>query len=139
MSVLMSITTCFAFILCLFGAQPASAQSVKETTFVKRNGSTIMVRAIGPVEVVKVEPYIDAKKGKQIGRLTLQVVIKNTAREPRSFQVFGQGRTETGGWLGGAAKAPSKGQLEPGKEATAKIRTRYEGKSVPEEIRLDVF
>lgn len=139
MSLLMSIATSFVFILALFSGKPAAAQTVKETTYVKRDGPTIVVRTIGAVEVVKVEPYIDAKKGKESGRLNLDVVIKNTAKESHAYQIFGQGRTDTGGWLGGAAKAPSKGQLDPGKEATAKVRTRFEGKSVPDEIRLDVF
>jgi hypothetical protein len=139
MNFLTSLVTALVFTLCLFSVKPASAQSVRETTYVKRDGPTIMVRTIGPVEVVKVEPYIDAKKGKKSGRLNLQVVIKNTAHEPRSYQVFGQGKTETGGWLGGSTKAPSKGRLDPGKEATTKIQTRFEGESVPEEIRLDVF
>jgi hypothetical protein len=135
----MSIATSFVFLLCLWVAKPAAAQNVTETTYVKRDGPTIVVRTIGPVKVVKVEPYIDAKKGKQIGKLNLQVVIKNTAREPHAYQLFGQGRTGTGGWLGGSTKAPNKGQLDPGKEATAKVQTRYEGKSLPDEIRLDVF
>ncbi len=139
MSLLMSLVTSFVFVLCIFSNNPASAQSVKETTYVKRDGPTIVVRTVGPVEVVKVEPFIDAKKGKKTGKLNLEVVIKNTAHEPHTYQVFGQGRTETGGWLGGATKAPSKGRLDPGKEATAKVQTRYEGQSVPEEIRLDVF
>ena len=139
MSLLMSITTSLVFILCLCGGGPALAQNVRETTFVTREGPTIVVRTIGPVEVVKVEPYIDAKKGTKSGRLSLQVVIKNTAREPRTYQLFGQGRTDNGGWLGGASKAPSKGRLDPGKETTAKVRTSFEGESVPDEIRLDVF
>lgn len=139
MSVLMSIVTSLVFVFCLFGGKPADAQNVKETTYVKRDGPTIVVRTIGAVEVVKVEPYIDAKKGKESGRLNLEVVIKNTAKEPHAYQIFGQGRTDSGGWLGGAAKAPGKGQLDPGMEATAKVRTRFEGKSVPDEIRLDVF
>jgi len=139
MNSLISIATVLAFILCLFGGKPAEAQSVKETTYVKRDGPTIVVRTVGPVEVVKVEPYIDAKKGKQIGKLNLQVVIKNNAKAPHAYQLFGQGRTETGGWLGGVAKAPSKGRLDPGQEATAKVITSFEGKSVPGEIRLDVF
>jgi hypothetical protein len=139
MNSLISVATILAFIVCLFGGKPVAAQSVKETTYVKRDGPTIVVRTVGPVEVVKVEPYIDAKKGKQVGRLNLQVVIKNTAQAPHAYQVFGQGRTESGGWLGGVTKAPNKGQLDPGKEATAKVQTRFEGKSVPDEIRLDVF
>jgi len=140
MGLLISIATSFVFILCLWVAKPAAAQNVTETTYVKRAGPTIVVRTIGAVEVVKVEPYIDANvKGKQTGNLNLQVVIKNTAREPHAYQLFGQGRTGTGGWLGGSTKAPSKGQLDPGKEATAKVQTRFEGKSVPDEIRLDVF
>ncbi len=139
MSLLISTLPALVFVICLLGASPAGAQNVKETTYVKRDGHMIVVRAIGPVEVLKVEPSIDVKKGKKVGRLELEVVIKNTAREPRNYQLFGQGRTATGGWLGGATKAPSKGRLAPGKETTAKIRTNFEGKSVPNEIRLDVF
>jgi hypothetical protein len=139
MSLLMSIAVSVVFILSLFEANPASAQNVKETTYVKRNGPTIVVRAVGPVEVVKVDPFIDAKNGKKSGRLNLGVVIKNTAHEPRTYELFGQGKTATGGWLGGATKAPSKGRLDPGKEVTAKVRTRFEGESVPNEIRVDVF
>ena len=89
-------------------------------------------------ELVKAEPYMDADKKKN-GRLNLQVVIKNTAHEPRAYQLFGQGKTDTGGWLGGATEAPSKGRLDPGKETTAKVQTSFEGKSVPDEIRLDIF
>jgi len=139
MSLLMSIVTSIVFAFCLFAGKPAAAQNVKETTYVKRDGPTIVVRTVGSVEVVKIDPYIDMKKGKKSGRLNLQVVIKNTAKEPHAYQIFGQGRTETGGWLGGATKAPGKGRLDPGKEATAKVQTRFEGKSVPDEIRLDVF
>ncbi len=117
----------------------AFAQSVRETTYVKQGGKTIVVRTMAPAEVVRVEPYIQSKKGQQKGRLYLDVVIKNTARAPQSYRVFGQGKTESGGWLGGMSKAPAKGKLDPGKETAAKVRTRYEGKSVPEEIRLDVF
>ena len=139
MSLLMSLIMSFVFICCTFSGNPASAQSVKETTYVKRDGPTIVVRTVGPVEVVKVEPFIDAKNGKKTGKLNLNVVIKNTAHEPHTYQLFGQGRTETGGWLGGATKAPSKGRLEPGKETMAKVQTNFVGKSVPEEIRLDIF
>ncbi len=138
MKVLTSLTASLVFLFFL-ASNPAPAQSVKETTIVKRDGPTIVVRTIGPVEVMKVDPYIDAKKGKKVGRLNLEVVVKNMAREPRSFRVFGQGRTDTGGWLGGVSKAPGKGQLDPGKETSAKVRTRYEGESVPDEIRLDIF
>ena len=139
MKLLISIFTSLALVVHMFGAAPVGSQSVKETTYVKRDGPTIVIRTIGPVEVVKVAPYIDAKKGKKIGRLNLDVVVKNMAREPRSFRVFGQGKTDTGGWLGGVSKAPGKGQLDPGKQTSAKIRTRFEGESVPDEIRLDIF
>jgi len=115
------------------------AQSITETTYVKRGGGIIVVRAMAPAEVVKVEPYIQSKKGQQKGRLFLDVVIRNTAHAPQSYRVFGQGKTESGGWLGGMSKAPAKGMLAPGQEAAAKVRTRYEGKSIPEEIRLDIF
>ena len=136
----MSTAISLLFVLSLFGGKPAWAQNVvKETTYVMRNGPTIVIRTVGPVEVVKVEPFIDAKQKNKSGRLNLEVVIKNTAHEPRTYQLFGQGRTKTGGWLGGATKAPSKGRLDPGKETTAKVRTNFEGKAVPSEIRLDVF
>jgi hypothetical protein len=139
MSLVMSITPALAFIICLFAGKPTLAQNVRETTHVKRDGPTIVVRTVVPVEVLKVEPYIDAKQGKKSGNLSLHVVIKNTAHEPRAYQLFGQGKTDTGGWLGGATKAPSKGRLDPGKEATTKVRTSFEGESVPDEIRLDIF
>jgi hypothetical protein len=133
------IITALVMLVCSLGNGLASAQVIKETTFVKRNGSTIVVRTMAPVDVIEVEPYIDAKKGKDSGSLSLEVVIKNTAAEPRSYQLFGQGKTKNGGWLGGAAKAPDKGRLDPGKQATAKVKTSFEGKAVPEQIRLDVF
>jgi hypothetical protein len=115
------------------------AQTVKETTFVKRDGSTIVVRTMAPAEIVEIEPYIDAKKGKEKGTLYLDVVIKNTAGDPQPYRVFGQGKTDTGGRLGGMSKAPGKGKVDPGKEVMAKIKTGYEGKTVPDEMRLDVF
>jgi hypothetical protein len=114
------------------------AQGVKEKTL-KDGGNVIVVRTLAPAEVVSVKPYIDAKDGKKIGRLNMDVVIKNTTDKPQSYSIFGQGKTSTGGWLGGVAKAPSKGKLEPGKEVTAKVRTGYEGESVPDEMRLEVF
>jgi len=121
-----------------FLSAPAYAQHVKET-IIKSKGSKIPVRTAAPATVVKVEPYIKAKKGKEEGQLYLDVVIKNTAKDPQSYRVFGQGKTASGGWLGGMSAAPAKGKGDPGKEASAKIKTRYEGKTVPEEIRLDIF
>lgn len=121
-----------------FLSTPAYAQHVKETT-VTSNGSKIVVRTMAPAKVVKVEPYIKAKKGQKKGQLYLDVVIKNTASEPQSYRVFGQGKTASGGWLGGMSAVPGKGMVDPGKQATAKIKTRYKGAAVPEEIRLDVF
>lgn len=126
-----------AFLLCAAGGS-VLAQGVKEKTL-KNGNNVIVVRTLAPAEVVSVKPYIDAKKGKKIGRLNMDVVIKNTADKPQSYSVFGQGKTKTGGWLGGVAKAPSKGKLEPGKEVTTKVTTRYEGESVPDEMRLEVF
>ena len=129
-----------AFVLMVFAyAGSGSAQSVKETTVVKNGGNVILVRTLAPAEVVSVEPYIDAKKGKKSGRLKMDVVLKNTANKPQSYAVFAQGKTDTGGWLGGMSKAPSKGKLEPGKEVTAKVTTRYEGESLPDEMKLEVF
>lgn len=142
MGMLIPTVTSLTLLGFLIAASPTAAQHVKETTYVKQNGHmvhTIVVRTVGPVEVLKVEPSIDAKKGEKVGRLELEVVIRNTAREPHNYQLFGQGKTATGGWLGGATKAPSKGRLDPGKQISAKVRTSYEGKSVPDEIRLDVF
>jgi hypothetical protein len=115
------------------------AQSVKETTYVKSGGNMIVVRTMAPAEVISVEPYIDAKKGKKSGNLNMEVVLKNTASKPQAYSVFAQGKTNTGGWLGGVGKAPGKGKLDPGKEVKAKVKTSYEGESVPGEMRVDVF
>ena len=120
MNLLTAIITSFVFMLCLFGGKPAAAQNVRETTYVKRDGPTIVVRAVGPVEVVKVEPYMDAKEGKKIGSLNLQVVIKNTAHKPRTYDLFGQGKTGSGGRLGGATKAPKQGPPGSGERDNSK-------------------
>jgi hypothetical protein len=122
-----------------FGTGNLYAQSVKEKTL-NVDGSTITVKAFAKAEVIKVKPYIKAKKGKKKGRLWLDVVIKNTGDKPQNYAVFGQGMTKTGGWLGGLKKkVPKKGKLDPGKETTAKIRTRYKGKAIPKEIRVEIF
>jgi hypothetical protein len=125
--------------LAAFNGAPALAQSVKETTYVKSGGNVVVVRTMAPAEVVSVEPFIDAKKGKKSGNLNMEVVLKNTANKPQAYSVFAQGRTKNGGWLGGMGKAPAKGKLDPGKEVKAKVKTNYEGASVPHEMRLDVF
>ncbi len=92
----------------------------------------------GPID--KVKPYIKAKKGKKKGRLWLDIVIKNTGNEPQNFAIFGQGKTKSGGWLGGSKKkVPKKGKLEPGKETTVKVRTRYQGPTPPKEILVEIF
>lgn len=120
------------------GVSSAGAQSVKEKVL-NSGGAEIMVKVLTDAEVLDVKPYIDAKKGKKSGRLLLDVKLKNTSSEPREYNIFGQGMTDTGGWLGGMAKAPKKGKLEPGKETTAKIRTRFQGEAVPKQIRVEVF
>jgi hypothetical protein len=125
--------------LAAYNGGRALAQSVKETTYVKSGGNVIVVRTMAPAEVVSVEPFIDAKKGKKSGNLNMEVVLKNTASKPQAYNVFAQGRTKNGGWLGGMGKAPAKGKLDPGKEVKAKVKTNYEGASVPHEMRLDVF
>jgi hypothetical protein len=137
------ITIAFTFSACVglaaYNGGRALAQSVKETTYVKRDGSVIVVRTMAPAEVVSVEPFIDAKKGKKSGNLNVEVVLKNTASKPQAYSVFAQGKTKNGGWLGGVGKAPAKGKLDPGKEVKTKVKTNYEGASVPNEMRLDVF
>ena len=122
-----------------FGTGNLYAQSVKEKTL-NVDGSTITVKVIPKAEVVKVKPYIKAKKGKKKGRLWLDIVIKNTGNEPQNFAIFGQGKTKSGGWLGGSKKkVPKKGKLEPGKETTVKVRTRYKGTTPPKEILVEIF
>lgn len=117
----------------------ALADGVKEKVL-KVDGSTIEVKVIGDADVVKVKPYIEAKKGKKKGRLWLDVVIKNTGDKPLAVSVFGQGQGPNGGWHGGALKRfPKKASLEPGKEMTAKVRTRYQGESAPKMIRVEIF
>lgn len=130
------VTLCFAGYSA--SVTEVGAQSVKQQTF-DHNGSQIKVKILAPAEVVEVKPFIKTKKGKEEGRLHLDVVIKNTANEPQSYAIFGQGKTDNGGWLGGMSKVPKKGTLEPGKETKTQIRTRYEGKEIPKEIRLEVF
>ena len=136
-------TIAFALSACVgltaYNADRAFAQSVKETIYVKSSGTVIVVRTMAPADVVSVEPFIDAKNGKKSGSLNMEVVLKNTASKPQAYSVFAQGKTKNGGWLGGVGKAPAKGKLEPGKEVTAKVKTSYEGASVPDEMRLDVF
>jgi hypothetical protein len=115
------------------------AQPVKEKT-IDSDRSKIQVKVLaGDIDVVSVKPYIKAADGKKKGRLWLDVVVKNTASEPQAYSVFGQGKTDTGGWLGGMTEVPKKGKLVPGKETTAKIRTQYEGEQVPKEIRVEIL
>lgn len=135
-----------AFIVVFFGwsglrsagLDPVYAQNVKQKVL-NSGSSKITVKVLTNAEVLDVKPYIKAKAGKKEGPLWLDVKIKNTSAEPKNYAVFGQGMTETGGWLGGMNKVPKKGKLDPGKETTTKIRTRYQGESVPREIRVEVF
>ena len=102
--------------------------------------SKIQVRVLGGgADVVSVNPYIKPAKGKKEGRLWLDVVVKNTASEPKAYSIFGQARTNSGGWLGGMSEVPEKGKLVPGKEAIAKVRTSYEAAQVPKEIRVEIL
>jgi hypothetical protein len=131
----------FGSILLLhFGAGPSfSAPPVKEKT-IDSDRSKIQVKVLaGNIDVVSVKPYIKAEEGKKKGRLWLDVVVKNTASEPQAYSIFGQGKTATGGWLGGMTEVPKDGKLVPGKETTAKIRTSYEGEQVPKEIRVEIL
>ena len=128
------------FLLLQFGAgSSVSAQSVKEKT-IDSDRSKIQVKVLaGNIDVVSVKPYIKASEGKKKGRLWLDVVVKNTASEPQAYSVFGQGKTASGGWLGGMTEVPKDGKLEPGKETTAKVRTQYEGEQVQKEIRVEIL
>ena len=121
------------------GRSAQSLQSAKEKT-IDSDRSKIQVKILaGNAAVVSVKPYIQAADGKKKGRLWLDVVVKNTASEPQAYSVFGQAKTDTGGWLGGMVEAPKDGKLVPGKETTAKIRTGYEGEQVPKEIRVEIL
>jgi hypothetical protein len=128
------------FLLLDVGAGPSfSAPPVKEKT-IDFDRSKIQVKVLaGNADVVSVKPYIKAKEGQNKGRLWLDVVVKNTASEPKAYSVFGQGKTDTGGWLGGMTEVPKNGKLVPGKPTTAKIRTSYEGEQVPKEIRVEIL
>ncbi len=134
---LLSLLLLFVFGAC--SGSGVSAQSAKEKT-IDSDRSKIQVKVLaGDADVVSVKPYIQAKEGKKKGRLWLDVVVKNTANEPQAYSVFGQAKTDTGGWLGGMTEAPKDGKLVPGKETTAKVRTRYEGERVPKEIRVEIL
>ena len=123
-----------------FAAEPGlCADSITEKT-INADGSAIQVRSLGvSADVVSVKPYIKAKEGKKKGNLWLDVVVKNTGSEPQAYNIFGQGKTMSGGWIGGARKTPEKGKLDPGKETTAEVKTGYEGEAVPKEIRVEVL
>jgi ABC-type Fe3+-hydroxamate transport system substrate-binding protein len=130
-------------LLIVFGAcsghSAQSSQSAKDKT-IASDQSKIQVKVLaGNADVVSVKPYIKAADGKKKGRLWLDVVVKNTASEPQAYSVFGQAKTDTGGWLGGMTEAPKDGKLVPGKETTAKVRTSYEGEQVPEQIRVEIL
>ena len=114
------------------------AQSVTKKT-IEAGDSKVQVNVMGvSAEIVSVKPYIKAKDGKK-GNLWLDVVVKNTGSEPQAYSVFGQGKTMSGGWIGGSLKAPETGKLDPGKETVARLNTRYKADAVPKEIRVDVL
>jgi hypothetical protein len=127
------------FLLGFGSGSGLAAAPAKEKT-IDSDRSKIQVKVLaGDADVVSVKPYIKAADGKKKGRLWLDVVVKNTASEPQAYSVFGQAKTDTGGWLGGMTEAPKDGKLVPGKETTAKIRTGYEGEQVPKEIRVEIL
>jgi hypothetical protein len=142
--VTMNITRCsstfFGLIFVIgFAAGPGLCASITEKT-INADGSAIQVRSLGvSADVVSVKPYIKAKDGKKKGNLWLDVVVKNTGSEPQAYNIFGQGKTMTGGWVGGSLKAPEKGKLDPGKETTAKVNTRYQVETIPKEIRVELL
>jgi hypothetical protein len=132
---LLSLLLPFTFL----AASSFAAPPVKEKT-IDADKSKIQVKVLaGNADVLSVKPYIKTEEGKKKGRLWLDVVVKNTASEPQAYSVFGQGKTDTGGWLGGMAEAPKDGKLVPGKETTVKVRTSYEGEQVPEQIRVEIL
>jgi hypothetical protein len=141
MRILGFISVLFGLIFVLeFAAEPRLyADSAKEK-IMNADGSTIQVRVLGvSADIVSVKPYIKAKDGKKKGNLWLDVVVKNTGSEPQAYNIFGQGKTMSGGWVGGALKAPEKGSLDPGKETTAQVKTGYEGEVIPKEIRVEIL
>jgi hypothetical protein len=136
-----TLLTCalFALIAIVLAAESnLYAQSVKEKT-IDVASSKVEVKIMGVnADVLSVKPYIKAQDGKK-GNLWLDVVLKNTGSEPQAYNIFGQGKTTSGGWSGGALKAPKTGKLEPGKETVAHVNTRYATEAIPEEIRIDVL
>jgi len=114
------------------------ADGLKEKTL-EVDGNTVEVRTVGDVDVVGVRPYIKTKKGKKKGRLWLDVAIKNTGQKPLAVSVFGQGKG-AGGWHGASLKRfPKDGEIQPGKQMTAKVRTGYSGEAVPDLMRVEIF
>lgn len=114
------------------------AQSVKEKT-IEADGSNVQVKIMAvDADIVSVKPYIKGEEGKK-GNLWLDVVLKNTGSEPEAYNIFGQGKTTSGGWIGGALKAPKTGKLDPGQQTVAKVNTRLKTEAIPKEIRVDVL
>ena len=112
------------------------ARSFQEKTFT-HEGSEILVKYLGDVEVVSVKPYIKARKGKKEGRLLFDVVIKNTGTEARAYNVFGEGKAEDGIWLYGGLRKPA--QVQPGEMKTVQIATEFDGEALPKEMRVQVL
>jgi hypothetical protein len=122
-----------------WGSGKAYGKSLKEKTL-NVDGSTIQVKTFGALDVVKVKAKVKVKKGKKKGRLTCKVTIKNTGDKPQQYRIYCQGRKKSGGWEGGSVKKfPKKGNLEPGEQKTAKVKTGFKAKATPKEVRVEVF
>ncbi len=120
------------------GKTPLYAREFKVKTIVYE-GTKITVKYLGEVEVIKVKPYIKSRmrRGEKRWNFWLDVVIKNTGTKRESYHVFGEGKAEDGIWLYGGIRRPVK--VDSGKERTIRIRTRYRGKTIPKEARVQVL
>jgi hypothetical protein len=101
---------------------------VRERTFIYGESEIIAV-FIKVADVLDVIPYIRKR------RLRLRVVLKNAGSRTQSFRVYGQGRKENRDWVGGESTV----RLRRGEEKAVDITTRFKTRTVPKQIRVEVF
>ncbi len=110
------------------------AREFKNKTF-EHEGSKITVKYMGTVDVLKVEPFLKPRRGKDA--LRYKVVIKNTGTKTERFHVSAEAKAEEGVWLYGGIGRPT--TVKAGQEKTVRISTRHEMKTIPKEIRVQVL
>jgi len=121
-------------VIGFLGTGALDAREFKKKTF-EHEGSKITVKYMGTVDVLKVEPFLKPRRGKDT--LRYSVVIKNTGTKTERFHVSVEAKAEDGIWLYGGIRRPT--SVEAGEEKTVKISTRHQRETIPKEIRVQVL